>query len=360
MALADWGFTDEWQRAWDAMPREDGFIPGRAVAQFQHLFRCQTQDAELLCDIAGRLRHRAQSAGAFPAIGDWVALRPRFSESRGTIHAIVPRKSQFVRKAAGEVTSEQVVAANVDTAFLMMGLDADFNPRRLERYLALAHRSGARPVVILNKLDLCDDPPARIWEITSIAGEVPVIAVSSRWGGGFEQVDPYLRPGETICVIGSSGVGKSTLINRLVGEHRFATQEVRSGDQRGRHTTTHRELIRLADGVLIIDNPGMREIQLWESEETLDQAFDDVTTLAADCRFRDCAHDREPGCAVRAAIASGRLLAERLESWRKLQGEAEAAVSLQESRLRTLERKRADKVIHKAARSLYKIRDKGK
>lgn len=357
VTLEDWGWSDEWHRAW-TVPEEDGLVPGRVVAQFQHLYRCQTATGEFLCEVAGRFRHRALSPGAFPTIGDWVALKPRPDEGRGTIHGVVPRKSQFVRKAAGEVTLEQVVAANVDTVFLMMGLDGDFNPRRLERYLALAHRSNARPVVVLNKLDLCADPPARIWEATSLAGSAPVIAVSSRWGGGFEQVDAYLHPRETVAVIGSSGVGKSTLINRLLGEDRIRTQEVRSGDQRGRHTTTHRELIRLEDGVLVIDTPGMREIQLWESEETLDDAFDDVATLAEGCRFRDCAHGQEPGCALRAAIAEGRLLPERLASFQKLQREAADSESLKDSRLRALEKKRTEKSIAKLQKQHYKSRDK--
>ncbi len=354
-SLEDWGWSERWSQAWAGLDETDA-VPGRVVAQFQHLYRCQTEAGELLCEVAGRFRHRAIAPGDFPVIGDWVALRPRPDEGRGTIHSVVPRQSQFVRKAAGDVTMEQVVAANVDTVFLMMGLDADFNLRRLERYLALALRSGAQPVIVLNKLDLCDDPPARIWDATSLAGETPVHAVSSRWGNGFEQIDSYLRPGETVAVLGSSGVGKSTLINRLLGEDRLRTREVRSGDQRGRHTTSNRELIRLPDGILVIDTPGMREIQLWESEETLLSAFDDVATLAANCRFRDCAHEAEPGCALGAAVAEGRLLPERLESYRKLRNEASEAEALQESRLRALEKKRSEKSIARLMKTFYRSR----
>lgn len=360
MTLDNLGWNDFFASAF-APYAEQGFVPARVVAQ-KGLTQVSTGELETYADLAGKLRHELKGAGGgvHPAVGDWVALRPSTGDGRAVIHAILPRKSKFSRKSPGQRTEEQVVAANVDTIFLVSGLDSDFNPRRIERYLTAAWDSGAQPVVVLNKLDRCDDPETCLLETRSIAMSVPVHRVSALKGTNVEELASYLGPGQTVGLLGSSGVGKSTLTNRLLGREAQRTAEVREGDDRGRHTTTHRELIRLADGVLIIDNPGMREIQLWESEETLDQAFDDVTTLAADCRFRDCAHDREPGCAVRAAIASGRLLAERLESWRKLQGEAEAAVSLQESRLRTLERKRADKVIHKAARSLYKIRDKGK
>lgn len=351
--LEDFGWSATFEEPLRAV-QGDGLSAGRVVAQFQGLYRAMSDAGELLCDVSGRFRHNAPSPGAFPVVGDWVALRPRPDEGRGTIHAVLPRRSQFVRRASGDVTVEQVVAANVDTVFLLMGLDADFNPRRLERYLTLAHRSGAAAVVVLNKVDLCEDLPARLWDVASIAGEVPVVSVSARWGTGFDDVARFLHPGETIALLGSSGVGKSTLVNRLLREDRLRTNEVRSGDQRGRHTTTNRELVLLPDGVLVIDTPGMREIQLWEGEETLASAFDDLVSLAEGCRFRDCRHEQEPGCALRTAVQEGRLLADRLASYRKLQLEAEAGEAAREGRMRSLEKKRNERVMGRAIKSFYK------
>jgi ribosome biogenesis GTPase len=235
------------------------------------------------------------------------------------IHAVLPRKSKFSRKVAGQRTDEQVVAANVDTLFLVSGLDGDFNPRRIERYLTAAWDSGARPVVVLNKLDRCDNPDACLLEVEAVAMGVPVHRVSALKGTNVEELTAYLGPGQTVGLLGSSGVGKSTLVNHLLGEERMATGEVRASDSRGRHVTSHRQLIVLPGGAgILVDTPGLRELQLWGTADGLAAAFSDVEALARSCRFRDCGHGAEPGCAVRDAVSEGRLAAERVEHFARL------------------------------------------
>ena len=320
MNLEKLGWTSSFEEAFRSFG-EDGLTPGRIAAGFTHLYRVLTGEGELLAEVAGRFRHQAGGPQDFPAVGDWVALEPRPDEGRATIHAVLPRKSAFVRKAAGDTVHAQVLAANVDTVFLVGGLDGDFNPRRIERALVLAWESGAVPVVLLNKADLCAEADARGREVEAVAPGVPVHVVSGRSGDGMEALAPYLAPGRTVALLGSSGVGKSTIVNRLLGEERQRTSEVREHDQRGRHTTTYRELIVLPGGAVLVDTPGLREIQLWGTEEGLDIAFDDVARLARGCRFRDCRHRGEPGCAVLAAVEAGELDEERLASHRKLEAE---------------------------------------
>ena len=320
MNLEKLGWTSSFEEAFRSFG-EDGLTPGRISAGFTHLYRVLTGEGELLAEVAGRFRHQAGGPQDFPAVGDWVALEPRPDEGRATIHAVLPRKSAFVRKAAGDTVLAQVLAANVDTVFLVGGLDGDFNPRRIERALVLAWESGAVPVVLLNKADLCAEADARGREVEAVAPGVPVHVVSGRSGDGMEALAPYLAPGRTVALLGSSGVGKSTIVNRLLGEERQRTSEVREHDQRGRHTTTYRELIVLPGGAVLVDTPGLREIQLWGTEEGLDIAFDDVARLARGCRFRDCRHRGEPGCAVLAAVEAGELDEERLASHRKLEAE---------------------------------------
>ncbi len=225
------------------------------------------------------------------------------------------------RKVAGLGTDEQVLAANVDTLFLLTSLNSELNPRRIERYLTMSWESGATPVVILTKSDLIEDVTAAILEVEAIAPAVPIHPVSNVSGEGFEELEPYLTPGRTVALLGSSGVGKSSLVNRLAGQERQKVKEIREDDDRGRHTTTHRELIPLPSGALVIDAPGLRELQLWDSQEGIDHAFSDIAELAAGCRFTDCAHESEPGCEVKAALQGGRLPADRLKSYHKLQRE---------------------------------------
>jgi ribosome biogenesis GTPase len=271
--------------------------------------------------VTGQFRHQVEDPLMFPAVGDWVVAEFHGEHSLATIHHLLPRTSQFVRKVAGITTEGQIVAANVDTVFLMSGLDGDFNLRRIERYLVTAWESGASPVVVLNKADVCADLDDVVTQVESIAIGVPIHPISATTGQGLECLDSYLLPGKTVALIGSSGVGKSTLTNYLLGQHQQATRSVRADDSRGRHTTTHRQLLLLPSGALLIDTPGMRELQLWSDGSGLQATFGDIESLAEDCKFHDCQHDTEPGCAVKRAIALGTLDPRRLQSYQKLQRE---------------------------------------
>ncbi|HEY5908687.1 MAG TPA: ribosome small subunit-dependent GTPase A [Vicinamibacteria bacterium] len=326
-----------------------GRVPARVVAVFSQFCRVRAPEGELLAEVSGRFRHESSGAADFPVVGDWVVAAPRPGEERATLHAVLPRRGRLARKAAGETTNEQVLAANVDTLFLMAGLDGDFNLRRLERALVLAWDSGAEPVLVLSKADLCADVSARVAEVQALAPSAGVVALSAKAGSGLEALEPWLRPGRTVALIGSSGVGKSTLLNRLLGAEVQPTKEVRASDDRGRHTTTHRELFVLPGGALVVDTPGIREIQLWAEEEDLDRTFADVVELGQGCRFGNCRHEAEPGCGVRAALASGALSEERFAAYRKLEKEL-AHLERQQDQRKALEQKAKWKAIHKAQR----------
>jgi ribosome biogenesis GTPase / thiamine phosphate phosphatase len=299
-----------------------GLVPGRVAVQHRSQYEVLCEAGELRTDVAGRLLHDAPSEADLPVVGDWVAVAPRPAEGAGTIHAVLPRRTRISRKTPWLATNEQVLAANVDTVLLTTSLNDDLNLRRLERYLATAWDSGAEPVIVLTKADLHPDPRAAAAEVESIAFGVPVLVVSVRTGEGLDEVAGIVRPGRTLVLLGSSGVGKSTLVNTLAGEELLATNEIRD-DGRGRHTTSHRQLVVLPSGGLVVDTPGLRELQLWEVGQGVDHSFEDVTELFAHCRFNDCAHDREPGCAVRAALEDGTLDPVRWESYQKLQRELE-------------------------------------
>lgn len=324
---------------------------GRVALEHTHIYRVLTASGEGLARVAGRLRHAAASRADYPAVGDWVALKRDPHAGRFTIHAVLPRTSRFVRKVAGSRAVEQVVAANIDTVFLVAGLDGDFNLRRLERYLILAMESGARPVILLNKADLAGDLAARVAETERVAAGIAVHPTSTKSGLGFDALGEYLQPGRTLALLGSSGVGKSSIVNRLAGRDLIRTREVREADSRGRHTTTQRQLVRLPTGALIIDTPGMREIQLWDVDEGFTEVFEDIGALAAGCRFRDCGHRAEPGCAVRAAVDDGRIDAGRLASYLKLQDELRAVEARADERAQQ-EAKRKARTMTKALKKM--------
>lgn len=298
----------------------DGLIPGRVAVQHRGAWDILTALGSLRCDAAGRLYDDASSPAELPAVGDWVAVAARPDEHAGTVQGVLPRRTRFSRKTAWQAAEEQVLAANVDVVFLVSSLNEDLNLRRIERYLTLAWESGAQPVVVLTKADLADDVEGATATLATVAMGVPVHVISSRTGDGLDVVREYLRPGVTAALLGSSGVGKSTLVNVLAGEDLLEVREIRQ-DGKGRHTTVRRELVQLPGGGLLIDTPGMRELQLWEADDGIDEAFEDVTSVSGQCRFSDCAHDTEPGCAVKEALADGRLAPERWESYLKLQRE---------------------------------------
>lgn len=303
-----------------AQERAETEAVGRVVAQDRGSYRVVSASGERMAEVSGRLRYETEEAADFPAVGDFVWLREE--DGFALIQGVLPRRSAFVRRAAGAVCARQVVAANIDTAFICMALNGDFNLRRLERYLAVAWDSGAVPVVVLTKADLCGSMAQRLSEVAGVAAGADVLTVSAVETDGLRALAPYLRPGKTVALLGSSGVGKSTLINRLLGEERLQTGGLRD-DDRGRHTTTRRELFLLEQGGMVIDTPGMRELGLWEADEGLEQSFADIEALADGCRFGDCTHSGEPGCAVRAALESGLLTRERLQSYRKLRAESQ-------------------------------------
>jgi ribosome biogenesis GTPase len=329
-ALEELGWDADWASRFGQL-QQDNLSAGRVAAQHRGAYDVWTEDGEVRAHAAGRLFYEHEVGAPIPAVGDWIALE------RTTITSILPRRSAFTRKRAGFSSDEQVLAANVDTAFLLGGLDDDFSLRRLERYITTAWDSGATPVVVLTKADLCPDVAEAVFAVERVAIGVPVHPVSNVTGEGIEQLAPHLAPGRTVVLLGSSGVGKSTLLNRLAGEELMRTAAL-AADGTGRHTTTHRELVRLPDGALVIDTPGLRELQFWEGD--VSAAFEDIEELAAECRFRDCAHAREPGCAVLAAVDDGRLELDRLRSWRKFQRELEAIAARTDRRLRLARKKR--------------------
>jgi ribosome biogenesis GTPase len=348
MALADVGWDDDWAQRFAPWADRPDLEPARVVVEFNYLYRLHGRDGELEAALAGRMKHHAASRAELPAVGDWIVLRRRPGEARGAVVAVLPRRTRFSRRAAGQVTEEQVVAANVDVVFIVMAMDDDFSLRRTERYLLLARESGATPVVLLTKPDLAADPPQLVAEVAGVAGEAPIHVLSPRFNEGLDHVTAYLAQGRTGALLGSSGVGKTTIINRLVGADTRRTRDVREADSRGRHTTRNRELVILPGGGLIIDTPGMRELQLWEVGAAVRDTFDDVEALASGCRFSDCRHQNEPRCAVKAAVDGGTLDAARLESYLRLQGEI-AHLDRQQDERALLEEKRRAKVITKAA-----------
>ena len=332
--------------------RQEGLTVARVAIEHRNSYILHSEFGELSGEVAGKFRHQSTPA-EFPGVGDWVVISLRESEKSATIHSVLPRKSKFSRQSVGGITTEQIVAANVDTVFLVSGLDGDFNPRRIERYLVLAWESGANPVILLNKADLCKNIEDCLNQVENIALGVPIITISAANSQGLSALKTYLQPGQTVALLGSSGVGKSTITNQLKGEAIQAVKAVRQGDDRGRHTTTHRELILLANGSLIIDTPGMREIQIWASEDSLQSTFEDIETLAEECRFRDCQHEQEPGCAVQQALQDGKLDSSRFLSYQKLQKELNYLSQKQDQKV-YIDTKKRWKKITKSMKNYYK------
>jgi ribosome biogenesis GTPase / thiamine phosphate phosphatase len=297
-----------------------GLVPARVAVEDKHFFRIWTADAELLAQVTGKCMHEARGSNAkLPKVGDWVAVKLVPNEAKAMIQAILPRRTQLCRKLSDRGNTEHVLATNIDTAFMVAAADGGFDAVCLEQMLAMAHESGARPVVLLNKIDLCDDLDARLAQAKRLAGDALVLAVCALTGRGVKQLAQLIKPGDTAAFIGTSGVGKSSLINRLYGEDIQATVEVRTQDAKGRHTTSWREMIFLPQGGVVIDTPGMREFHLWIASEGSKQTFPEVDALAVRCHFRDCTHTQENRCAVLGALAAGTLPRERYDSYVKLQ-----------------------------------------
>ena len=343
-APADFGWSAAVEAAFEPFAAS-GLVPGRVTAEDRGSYLVATGDGETRAQVAGRFRYDAGGdPAAFPAVGDWVGIDGGGS---GVIQAVVPRRTAIVRLAPGRRTVAQVVGANVDVVFVVASLNHDLNLRRLERYLAVAWESGAEPIVVLSKADLADDLGERVAKVELVAVGVPVLTASAVDGRGLDALRARIQAGATVAFIGSSGVGKSTLLNVLAGDELAAVREIRDDDAKGRHTTTRRQLHRLPDGGLVLDTPGMRELAVWDAEAGLERSFADIEALAATCRFSDCAHDREPGCAIVSAIEDGDIAASRFDGWRKLEREARHLERRVDALARAEERRKW-KVIHKS------------
>lgn len=336
-----------------------GFQIGRISAEHKNRFQVYTEIGEIWATVSGKMRYSALERCDFPAVGDWVVLdhlieqQSDLDSQLAIIQAILPRKSKFSRKSAGKTSEEQIIATNIDTVFLVSALNLDFNIRRIERYLTLAWESGANPVILLSKSDLCEDVQAKVREVEASAPGVPVHPVSCITGQGIDGLKYYVSLGQTVALLGSSGAGKSTLVNQLFGLEVQKTNEVREADSRGRHTTTSRELFVLPQGGLLIDTPGMRELQLYGTGYGLYDAFEDIYEYASRCRFSDCLHETEPGCAIQSALADGSLVEERYQSFKKLQKEA-SYISRKTNLLEHLEEKKKWKKINQELKEHYR------
>jgi ribosome biogenesis GTPase / thiamine phosphate phosphatase len=354
MELASLGWDPVWEESFAGF-HERGWKPARVAIEDKHRFVVFGEDGELSGQVAGKLLHDAESRTVLPKVGDWVAVSIFPGEAKAVIHVVLPRRTKLARKVAGREIEEQVLAANIDIAFVVQALDQTFNIRRLERFLVMALEGGARPIVVLNKADLCSNPEARLEEAKAAANTASVVAVSARTGSGMKGLRELVRSSETVVFVGSSGVGKSSLINRLYGEEIQATIEVRERDAKGRHTTTWREMILLPNGGLVIDTPGLREFQMWVADEGLNRAFPEIDELAVRCHFRDCSHTVEKRCAVLEAIASGLLPRDRYESYLKLMRETEY-LSEEKNKHTYQERKRQTQIAQRAFNKLKRGR----
>jgi ribosome biogenesis GTPase len=341
--------------------KDQNLIPARIAQEQKNIYQIYSELGELRAEVSGRFIHTARSKGDFPAVGDWVAILPRPEGDKAMIHHLLPRGTSFSRKAVlsggmpdtGGRTEEQILAANVDVAFLVSGLDGELNLRRIERYLAVAWDSGASPVVVLNKSDVCTKVEEHVKEVESIAFGVPILTISATQNIGLDAFSLHISSGKTAVFLGSSGVGKSSIINSLLGEEHLEIAPVRQYDKKGRHTTTSREMIILPTGGIVIDTPGMRELGMWSDQDGISRTFDDIEELALECRFRDCKHQGEPGCAVQQAIEDGILDARRFQSYLKLKKEL-ALLAIRKDQRAKLDAKKRWKDIAKLRRQFKK------
>ncbi len=355
MNIKDYGWNEFFEQEWRGLVADkvccSPMHPARVVADYGQRIRMASDLGEL---VLNRPLHKSGN-GMQLAVGDWVAVENAGDANNAAIRFILARKTKFSRAAAGVEVKEQIVGANVDIVFLLQSLNKDFNMRRLERYLIAAWESGAMPVVILTKADCCEDIAEKLAIVYNTAPGTEVHVISCVTGEGIAEIRKYFEQGKTVALLGSSGVGKSTLVNTLVGKELFKTQEIREDDSKGRHTTTHRELLLLPEGGLILDTPGMRTLSLWEADTGMEMMFGDVEELIKQCRFYDCKHNSEPGCAVRAALHSGTLEMKRWESWLKLQKELVHLEAKKDGKLR-LQEKNWGKQIARFQKELYKGR----
>jgi ribosome biogenesis GTPase len=355
-SLTSWGWNWYFEAFWRGGDWKNA-VPARVIAQQRKFWRVAGDFGECWAEASGKLRLAADQGADWPAVGDWVAVELYGADMTALIQEVLPRRSKFVRKSPGKKMEEQVIAANVHTALLVSALDGDFNPRRVERYLAQCWESRAKPVIVLNKADASQDAQAKAAEMEGVAAGTAVCVVSAKTGEGFHQLEEFLGPGHTLVLLGSSGVGKSTIANRLLGQAVQEVQPIRESDSRGRHTTSTRELFILPGGALLMDTPGLREMQLWDAEDGVACVFADIDALAAQCRFGDCRHEGEPGCAVQAALDGGTLDRGRVENRRKLVREQEFLRRKVDPEARQ-EQKERWKKIHRAARQKYQEREK--
>ncbi|MBN1622486.1 MAG: ribosome small subunit-dependent GTPase A [Endomicrobiales bacterium] len=321
MNLKELGWNQFFEESFKNGKYHEDLFPARVATAQREIYLILGESGEYRAELSGKLRFNSESMGDFPVVGDWVMARLSPEGSLAVIEEILPRNTKFSRKAAGSITDEQVLVSNIDIVFLVNGLDGDYSPRRIERYLTLTGDSNVKFVILLNKTDLCSSLQQRIEEVKSISLGFPIHTLSALNNKGVEDLMKYIQKGTTIAFLGSSGVGKSTIINRLLGEERLKVGAVRESDSKGKHITTHRELILLPGGGIVIDNPGLRELQLWADEDSLENTFSDIKYLADKCKFRDCTHTDEPGCAVKSAIEKGELDSKRFQNYLKLKKE---------------------------------------